>query len=526
MLAWGPDGVQAEQSSVGMRPETLGLRWARSKAPKPAGGCPACGDATPKPQVLSVASVLDQGRLDLYACPCGSVYFHPFRLPAYDQGAEAASDYFAQESGLQHYVEWGAGISFMVDLVATARAARPFRSMLEVGCGYGLALDAARRLWGTAVVGCEPGYFGREGRARLGLDIHHAYVQDVPALHGRTFDFVFCSEVIEHVSTPVDLARLLGDYLAPDGLLVLTTPNAQVADSGSDLATLVPNLSPGYHVLLFGADSLAGLLRRAGFAHVVVLPRNDRLIAFASRKPFATPRLGGHGPEYLSYLERFLAEDKTPDRLRLGVATRLAGEHGHAGRHDATRAALREAKAAAEAVHGPGACEPAEAQRRARLATSFSDWGRHLPYCIGNLLYHDAMLALNADGDQERACRGFHAAAAVQSALVGHDVFFTAEAQQLLPWALFHAGWLDLRLGRPQQAIQALQQVLAPPQAMAVEPVTLARTHHALGQAWLALGKRRKALRHLRAAQSSPGYGDGSLLGDLEAALRLPRWRR
>src|SRR3954468_3283465 len=48
---------------------------------------------------------------------------------------------------------------------------------------------------------------------------------DVQQLEGQ-FDLITCMEVIEHVAEPAAFVAALARRLAPDGLLVMSTPNA------------------------------------------------------------------------------------------------------------------------------------------------------------------------------------------------------------------------------------------------------------------------------------------------------------
>ena len=46
------------------------------------------------------------------------------------------------------------------------------------------------------------------------------------------FDLITCMEVIEHVADPAAFVKALARRLAPDGLLILSTPNAHRAGRG------------------------------------------------------------------------------------------------------------------------------------------------------------------------------------------------------------------------------------------------------------------------------------------------------
>ena len=75
-------------------------------------------------------------------------------------------------------------------------------------------LDAAPELIAVA----------RDHASAQGLDIDYR-AGELEQLEGQ-FDLVTCMEVIEHVADPAAFVKALAKRLAPDGLLVLSTPNA------------------------------------------------------------------------------------------------------------------------------------------------------------------------------------------------------------------------------------------------------------------------------------------------------------
>jgi 2-polyprenyl-3-methyl-5-hydroxy-6-metoxy-1,4-benzoquinol methylase len=100
------------------------------------------------------------------------------------------------------------------------------RSLLDVGCGTGSLLLAARE-HGYTVAGLD---FDREAvetaRVRLGIDDVHSLsaAQFRQAYPDRRFDVVTAFEVIEHVESPADLMRECSQLLKPGGELVISTP--------------------------------------------------------------------------------------------------------------------------------------------------------------------------------------------------------------------------------------------------------------------------------------------------------------
>lgn len=101
------------------------------------------------------------------------------------------------------------------------------KAALDVGCGAGLLAEPLARL-GAKVTGIDASpeliQVARGHAAAMELEIDYR-AGDVQDLEGQ-FDLVTCMEVIEHVADPAGFLKALGRRLAPDGLLILSTPNA------------------------------------------------------------------------------------------------------------------------------------------------------------------------------------------------------------------------------------------------------------------------------------------------------------
>jgi len=101
------------------------------------------------------------------------------------------------------------------------------KSALDVGCGAGLLTEPLTRL-GATVTGIDAApeviAVAREHAAAQGLSIDYR-LGDIQKLDGK-FDLITCMEVIEHVADPATFVKALANRLAPDGLLVMSTPNA------------------------------------------------------------------------------------------------------------------------------------------------------------------------------------------------------------------------------------------------------------------------------------------------------------
>ncbi len=245
--------------------------------------CPVCGHAGSHRHVLAVPSAAEpEKRLTLLACAaCGSGFYDDRNPPGYD-GAEVA------HYSVKFYVEKGAGIDTMLQPLAGI----PFTAAsryLEIGCGFGFALDFVSRHYGAAVRGIDPSALAVDGARRLGLDIVHGYFDRAMVAEIAPRDVVYCSELIEHVADPAALLADIGAVLAPGGLLMLTTPAMEAVDPSASEAALFGTLSPGFHLTLYSAGALEGLLRRQGFTQVRVVRDANSLIAYASRDGVLPP---------------------------------------------------------------------------------------------------------------------------------------------------------------------------------------------------------------------------------------------
>jgi len=101
------------------------------------------------------------------------------------------------------------------------------KTALDVVCGAGLLAEPLARL-GAKVTAIDPAAelieAAREHAAGQGLDIDYR-VSAIENLKGA-FDLITSMEVIEHTADPEQFLNDLAKRLAPNGLLMLSTPNA------------------------------------------------------------------------------------------------------------------------------------------------------------------------------------------------------------------------------------------------------------------------------------------------------------
>jgi 2-polyprenyl-6-hydroxyphenyl methylase/3-demethylubiquinone-9 3-methyltransferase len=149
-----------------------------------------------------------------------------------------------------------------------SRAVKPLAGKrgLDAGCGAGLLCEPLARL-GAAVTGVDAAEesiaVARAHAAGAGLAIDYR-CGEIGAMGLKGFDLVTAMEVIEHVADKPAFIAALSCALAPDGLMVLSTPNRTVASrlllvEGAERFGLVPRGTHDWDDLVT-PEELRGLL--------------------------------------------------------------------------------------------------------------------------------------------------------------------------------------------------------------------------------------------------------------------------
>ncbi len=134
--------------------------------------------------------------------------------------------------------------------------------VLDVGCATG-ALLAALRDGGWEPEGVEISEAqARYGSERHGLPIFSGSLE-AAAFPDARFDLVHASHLIEHLNEPASFLAESARVLAPDGILIITTPNAdglQARLLGRRWRSAIYD-----HLYLFSMRNLVAILEAGGF---------------------------------------------------------------------------------------------------------------------------------------------------------------------------------------------------------------------------------------------------------------------
>ncbi len=222
------------------------------------------------------------------------------------------------------YVEVGAGIDTIASLISSVDTSSG-SSFVDIGCGYGFSLYLAQGLYGWRAYGYEPSPLAEAGVATLGVDIRNE-----PFTRESKFtdppDYVFSSEVIEHIPNPLEFLSTIREQLPEAAVLVMTTPDRSCVNPSAPEPELMGALSPGFHVLVASAAGLQLLAERAGFAYCEVRESAERLIVAMAHTSAA---LAGFAIRDVSrvamddWYERTILSTAPGTPLRIGLASRL-----------------------------------------------------------------------------------------------------------------------------------------------------------------------------------------------------------
>lgn len=225
--------------------------------------CPACGEDRPRPR-------WEKHTLHYVACEsCQTVYVSPRPPP------HAIEEYYAHS---ELYEYWNRYIFPASEPVRRERIFRPRvnrlleicdrygvepKVLVEVGPGFGTFCDEARASGRFGrIVAIEPTPSLAETCRRRGVEVIERPIEQVPLADIRA-NVLASFEVLEHLYDPKAFVEACARAVLPNGLLVLTCPNAH----GFEVAVLgtVADTVDTEHLNYFNPRSLAHLVERVGF---------------------------------------------------------------------------------------------------------------------------------------------------------------------------------------------------------------------------------------------------------------------
>jgi SAM-dependent methyltransferase len=213
------------------------------------------------------------GTWDLVECVrCGHVYIHPMPKPE-EVGSLYPKTYYTVNRNSPIYLD---GAVVEKKMVKDAERLREMtrginvRSIVDIGGGNLTRLVKLKEVFGSGTEAiCLDLQFDEAAAANAqaaGVRMVQGNVEsDLSALRDGGHDLIVMRQLIEHLRDPRRALTLLLPKLAPNGLLIIDTPNR----GGLDYALFKGHFWGGYHVPrhfhLFTQDSLVKLLEETGY---------------------------------------------------------------------------------------------------------------------------------------------------------------------------------------------------------------------------------------------------------------------
>lgn len=346
--------------------------------------CPACGDEGRKEHALT------SGGIKYFVCHGCGTHMAESLNPA--RSTNRRDDF-----SVKYNVYCDADVSGAVAAAIASLGNRPGGKFLDVGCGLGFSVDAVRRLSGWTAKGVEPGYLATYAKTWLGCDVLHDTVAGLSEDEARSFDVVFCADVLGRSPDPRAFLGDLMRWLKPDGTLFLTMPRADAIYELDNNAHIRALLSPGTQAMAPTEDGIKAFFRRLGLDEPAITGQTgDTVFKIACPSgPVALPSETAVD----SYLTSCI--DKPDGSLSFDEAAAMRGFIDHMDRGEGAQSESFRS-AAMPVIEGAAAgIQAFEAERH--LVKAF---GGVAP-CIGRFLYSEGMYNLNFAGDNGRAADAF-----------------------------------------------------------------------------------------------------------------------
>lgn len=292
--------------------------WQRSST---SAQCPLCHNEQKNQIILQSQHFLaERGYLDLAQCSaCESAWFPEataknVSYPPIEQVLQDPNFVYL----IHHYLEIVNGLNWKVPMLERLPFEQ-FNSVLEIGCNAGVALDYCRTLWpAKEVIGLEPSAYGVIGSKVLDLPILASYLVEANALKEKQFDFIYATEVLEHIADPVQFLQELKTQLSTNGMILLTTPRAEVLQPQTAPGELYAALSTGSHYFVTSAQQLEQLAYQAGFSYCHVEALGITHMVVIANQPVQLKPAQNQAERIYEYYKRKTHVDTLYARTHLG----------------------------------------------------------------------------------------------------------------------------------------------------------------------------------------------------------------
>ncbi len=192
---------------------------------------------------------------------CGLIYSNPIyntsKIKKLYEESEFIDDPFLQKQyeNIIHYYE--------LQLKKASSYLKCKDNLLDIGCGNGFFLKAAKKLGFKNVCGVEP---GKDAVQKADPDIRPCIINETfhkGLFEKESFDIVCFFHVLDHIIDPGDFLKNIYEILKPGGIVLLMTHNVKFLP-----AKLLGERNPMFHIehlYLFDMSTIRKILSKNGF---------------------------------------------------------------------------------------------------------------------------------------------------------------------------------------------------------------------------------------------------------------------
>jgi len=237
--------------------------------------CPAC-------TVVAAAPAFVKSGYPFRRCSvCGFLFASPYPTPEqlaayYNDASRAPTETHFAKAGSRRRRAFVRAFKFLPYIF-------PGRLALDMGCGGGFMVDAFARLGAKASgldISAGAIAYARKHFAR---GTYYCEPMDAFRARGLQYDFVFSSEVLEHVPGPDELLTTFAAVTKPGGYLYVSSPDAGHPLVPANIADW-DQVAPPEHIQLFDRINARILFARYGFTLAKVYPNKKPGLSLLFRR--------------------------------------------------------------------------------------------------------------------------------------------------------------------------------------------------------------------------------------------------
>jgi 2-polyprenyl-3-methyl-5-hydroxy-6-metoxy-1,4-benzoquinol methylase len=181
---------------------------------------------TPARSVTTAGRILDESLGKAQCSKCGFVQrIHAQFLGYTNYYQQDYENYYNRPGTSQFHTQ---RYRVLVEWMASVLKPLTPLNILDVGCGQGWSMEAMKNIYPGAIIeGVEPSDYNSKVAIKNGFKVYEGMLGEV-SLPLKSYDLVYCNNVIQHVTNAREFVVSLKDAVSDDGVIIVTCPDGTV----------------------------------------------------------------------------------------------------------------------------------------------------------------------------------------------------------------------------------------------------------------------------------------------------------